>query len=197
MKKILIFLACLMMVGVSGATDYSFGGDTTGTDQIQMSDSAYLVDTATTPAYSGDLDSAVIWLHSNWNSHSVAIIIYNADSTILDSTAHFSVEAASVTRYAASLVNKAAVGASTRYFIGLHLAKEGGTNGDGAMRTIRLVSSTVKQWFKTAQPVIPATVTAPSEDANGDLLALRLFYHDAEAPGGHKIGAAKLGAGKW
>jgi len=181
MRKYLIVVLLFIFAGNAGATDYGFGGDTTGATGAQCSDSSIWVDTCTTPANSGNLDSAVCWLDANYKGpHNVSVIIYNNDSTVLDSTLYFTVSTSARTRYKSDFKQGAAVSASTKYFIGFHLASAGGTNG--ALK-IDCNTGITPQWryISGSLPTIPATMTGTSTTA-GYAFALWLFYSDGGAP---------------
>jgi hypothetical protein len=182
MKKYAIFLLLLLLCPLtSKAADYNFGGDTTGATGVARVDSLYDADTMTTPANSGNLDSVVVWLGDNYHGpHSVGVAIYNADSTLLDSTAHFAVSGESKTRYRADFIENAAISSETMYFVMTHAASEGGT--DGTYKMFCNTSITPDWWYKSAQPVIPATITAPSK-TSGYARAIMVYYSDGgEAP---------------
>lgn len=171
------------------AADYTFGGDTTGATGVDISDSAYYVDTITTPANSGNLDSAIVWLDADFRGpHSTAIIIYNADSTILDSTAHFAVSSEGCTRYRADFIIGAAISASTLYFAGVHNENEGGT--DGALEYCCNTGVAPDTWFKVSTQ-IPPTITNPGKTSHFQK-AIMLFYSDAVTTT-KKLGKAKCG----
>lgn len=197
MRHLLILGTLVLILGTAAqAADYTFGGDTTGTTQIQRTDSSYVVDTVTSPNATGGLDSAVIWLNANYaGPHSVAIVVYANDSTVLDSTAHFAVSTNALTRYKADFINGGSIAALTRYFIGIHLASTGGTNG--AIKIGCNTAMTPRWWYKEAQAVIPATITAPST-TSGYAIAIMLYYSSAPPSAAtKKLGKGKLGVSKW
>lgn len=193
MKYLILILVFLLLTGSAGAADYFFGGDTTGADYLAWGDSSYMVDTFTTPANSGNLDSGIIWLNNIGTTPDTAsIIIYNIDSTFLDSTASFVVGgAAARTRYAAAFIEGAAISASTKYFVGFHCASEG---TGGSMRFHVNAAVTVSAWYKLTQPTISATITAPTKDSAGKRKAWGVYYSDAPAGGSTvHFGNTKLG----
>lgn len=182
---LILILACVGWFAPVRATDYTFGGDTTGTTHTAISDSSYYLDTATTPAYAGTLDSCIVWLDANYKGpHSVAMIVYEVagpDTSIIDSTAHFTVSTSSHARYSAAFIEKAAVTANTKYLYGLQFASAGGT--DGALRLVDNDGVHVGEKYKlTGVPVIPATITGPTAEPNGHKRAQLVYYHDAGAP---------------
>ena len=197
MKATKYFAALVMAIIVASPTlcsaaDYFFGGDTTGTDYYAWSDSSYVVDSMTSPANTGNLDSGIIWLNNLGTTPDTAsIIIYNIDSTFLDSTASFVVGgAAARTRYSAAFIGNASISASTKYFVGFHCASEG---TGGTLRVYANVAVTVSNWYKLTQPVIPATITAPTKDTNAKIKAWGVYFSDAAATTVKKPQNAHLG----
>ena len=171
------------------AGDYFFGSDTTATTAVQISDSTYWADTITTPANSGNLDSAIGWF--TWNvggPDSAKFVIYNNDSTFLDSTAKFAVTDANRTRYAAPFIIGAAISASTKYFVTFHFS----ATGTGGTSQFYRTDVQVSTWYKTAGET-PATITAPSKDAANEKKAIGVYYSDAAATTVKKPGNAHLG----
>jgi hypothetical protein len=176
-------LSSIIFTHVAGATNYNFGGDTTGVALYSRTDSSYVVDTVTSPANAGTLDSGIIWLDANYNvGHLVSIIIYKNDSTFLDSTARFVVSTNSRTRYKANFIQKGAIAASTRYFVGIHLASTNTGDSTGAIRISITAAVNPKWWYKEAQAVIPATITGPAT-TSGYSIAMMLYYSSTDAGG--------------
>jgi len=200
MKATKYFAALVMAIIVASPTlcsaaDYSFGGDTTATSGVQRSDSSYIVDTITSPANTGTLDSGIVWLDNNGTTPDTAsIVIYANDSTFLDSTASFVVSGTGRTRFSAAFIEGAAIAASTKYHVGLHFASEG--NGLTCKYHYNAAGATISSWYKNAQPTIPATITGPTKDTNNRDKAIWIYYSDAAATTVKKLGAAKLGAVK-
>jgi hypothetical protein len=184
-KTVIMAVLCLVILAWLGqpasAANHGFGGDTTGAVYGQRADSAYWLDSVTTPSYTGPLDSGLVWLDANYKGpHSVAIIIAEvagADTSIVDSTAHFSVSINSATRYKAAFIQGATLAANTLYLVGIHFASAGGTNG--ALKVASNDAIHVKTWYKDAQAVIPPTITAPTTTTVGHIGSTYLFYHDA------------------
>jgi len=171
--------ASLTLCSLTQAADYFLGGDTTATDEPQIADSGYIVDTLTNGVNSGALDSAIGWFNANFKGpHSVAFIVYNSDSTILDSTAYFTVTSSSRVRYSASFIEGATLAASTQYFIGFHCASEGGT--DGNLKYYNNTSaSAISAWYKyPGVPVIEAPMTGPNKDTNNRPKAIGVYFSD-------------------
>lgn len=191
--KLLIIL--LLLAAPVMATDYGFGGDTTGTSSAGRNDSAIYVDTFTTAVAAGNLDSVAVWLKNNYHGpHSIAVVIYDTDSNIVDSTAHFTVSVSDLTRFRADFIEGAAVSASTKYFVGLHAASAGGIDGNYLLGV--KIGLTPILRYKNDLSTIPAAMTGTTA-ANGNTSMIWAFYHDAVAATSKKLGAAKLGAGKW
>jgi hypothetical protein len=163
----------------SDATQFAFGGDTTGVTQIQWNDSSVLICPATSDVGAGNLDSAIMQLHANWKGpHTVNFLIYNSDSTLLDTTNDFTVTTSAATRYKADFVGKAAIQANSSYLIGIHLASEGGTNG--AIRIVVLSGGTTPTWrYKLNRATIPAT-WATDATTGGYPFTLFLFYSSSD-----------------
>jgi len=200
MKKFVLIVGLILSPILSLADDYGFGGDTTGTDAVQRVDSSYIVDSLTSPANTGTLDSGIIWLDANYKGpHTVNIVIYNSDSTFLDSTADFTVNTDSRVRYKADFVEGASISSETQYFIGFHLASEGGD--DGAIKYHNNSGgSQVSAWYKSAQASIPSTITGPTKDVNSRAISMYVFYSDDGGGSSGQviiIGGAATGKGKF
>ena len=178
-NKVLLIFVCLPLAGFAGATDYNFGGDTTGATGYQCADSSVWVTPATSPANEGNLDSVVIWLDANYNTNHVAVVIYKADSTIWDSTVYWNVTTDSKTRYRADFINGAAIAASTAYLVGIHLTLASGDAEDGPIKYDEKGSGTTVVWRQmAAQATIPAAFTT-SGTASVYAAAIILYYSSA------------------
>jgi len=181
MKYIVLICAIAILAGNAGATDYFMGHDTTGTGTYALVDSSYYVDTVTSQSASGTLDSGFIYLNYNTGTPDTAsIIIYNIDSTFLDSTASFLVSAASRTAYIKPFIEGASITADTKYFLGFHLASEG-SGGDTRYYVNTGLSQGAVKYKAGGQATIPPTITAPSPSTNYPL-AVGAWYSDGGAP---------------
>jgi len=173
---LMVSIAVLLSLTIkANAETFTFGGDTTGTSYwAGGADSMVLLYPTTSPATALTLDSAVGFFASNWKGpHTVSIILFNSDSTALDSTLTFVVSNSARTRYAAAFKNHAAVTAGTAYLYGVHYASAGGT--PGTMRIYEVGGASSGSWrMDTGRAVIPATfitdITVP-----GYLLSISLF----------------------
>jgi hypothetical protein len=197
MKRLFILLTVLGLTANSWATDYTFGGDTTGTTATQLADSTMWLDTVTSGANTGNLDSVIAWIVPYTNvARNWQFVIYNADSTILDSTAEIATGTeGTITRYRADFVNGAAITAETKYFIGSFW-----TDGEAGVNARVVRNATVTTWMYSA--VSADLLTTFTKDGGGATAVGRinmlLYYSDGGAPAAatKKIGAVKLGAGK-
>ena len=196
MKRLLIAI-CLMMAGTAGTVDYSMGTEVASpTEFFLAGDSSVKLDTVTSPAYTGTLDSVICWANPYTETRSLQFVIYKAsDSTLLDSTARFTTgDGSAYVRYKANFVKNATIAASTRYFIGFFYVQP--ATGDHHVRVG--TSAVVTRWWYSASSLttLPATfTTAGGGNTNITQIDMVIYYHDATGAS-HKIGNAKFGNAK-
>jgi len=156
---LMVSIAALLSLTIkANAETFTFGGDTTGTSYYGLGDSCAITYSAISPATAVTLDSAIGFYHNNWyGPDSIAILIYNSDNTILDSTPHFAVNTVGRIRYKANFVIHAALAASTAYFVGIHLSSAtGATGGTTWVYELGGTPNTLWRW-DNERATIPAT----------------------------------------
>ena len=171
-----------MMAGGIGATNYVVIGDTTGTTQVQMTSAVIWVDTLTSPAYAGTLDSIIAWVAPYSESRSLQFIIYKGtDSTVLDTTAVITTGTETAnTRYKAYFVNHGAVVADTRYFVGMFWVF-----GTHSYHPRGVSNATVVKWWYSGAldpAVLPSKLSGMTK-TNVGRMAIVAYYSSATAVG--------------
>jgi hypothetical protein len=177
--RLSLLLVFLFLAATLPATNYGLGGDTTEVKgHYGASDSTVIICPATSPDGAGTLDSAILFSHDDWHGpHTVNVLIFRSDSTLLDTTNDFYVNTSTDVRYKSDFVNKSAIAASTAYLVGIHLASAGGVNG--AMWLCRKTASTTPTWrFMTGQATIPTTFVTGSSSSAWPM-SLWCFYSSA------------------
>lgn len=175
MKKLLVlicFLCCNFALGV----DWNFGGGL-GSSSYQCGDSIIWLDTCTSAAASGTLDSFVGYFDPNYEVRNLQYIICNADSTLLDTTAVINTSAGHVLiYYKGNAVNSGAISASTKYFIGFRYVNATWSHD----AKIGYESSIASNWWYSAVVTsIPAKFPGGTKTAARWRMDIMGYYHDS------------------
>ncbi len=180
-QRFISIIILLMCYTAGQATIYSFGGDTTGVAEWQITNETVATQNATSPANSGTLDSGIVWIDDNFQGpFTVVLVIYEvvgADSSLVDSSAQFTVNNASTpTKYSAAFQLDGTIDASTVYLIGwLHYG------GSGNIKILYTDDNAVDWNWDAGNTSVPNVFHSDGFTGSGrDNYALWIYYSDVE-----------------
>ena len=195
-----ILVSLMLLAAPCLAADYTLGdlSDSAAFVNNQADSSMILISVTTAVGESGTLDSIMVYGGGYYNVHEGCGVIYNADSSLLDTTVHFSMPSTGTdhSMYTANFVGGESISAETEYLIGFMADSATGADPSGGPYTYAYTAEGVDSLcFMTGIASPPSTFAATSYLANRNL-AVAVYYSSAVSGITRKLDAVKLGKSK-